>query len=223
MTTSQGPDRRPREPRTLGRLAWGLCVAAEGIAVACVVLLAGHVGLGDAVNAYLVTNLGMVVTFAASGGLVAGNRPEHPIGWLFLGSSACFALATPAGTVAVTQQATLPLGSPRALLVLLIGPYPLGIGIALQLVPTGHPQPALALADRADRGQRAGLRRPDDAGPGRMDGDRPSGAPAGPPGRPPPPPTRWGRWRPAAGGVLAASVAGLMLGFRRPRGWSGCS
>jgi hypothetical protein len=75
-------------------------VAAEGIAVACVALLAGHVGLGD-----------------ASGGLVGGHRPENPIGWLFLGSSACFALATPAGTVAVTQQATLPLGSPRALLV----------------------------------------------------------------------------------------------------------
>jgi hypothetical protein len=98
-------------------------VAAEGIAVACVALLvAGHVGLGDAI-----------------GGLVAGHRPENPIGWLFLGSSACFALATPAGTVAVTQQATLPLGSPRALLVLLIGLDPLGIGIALQLFPTGHP------------------------------------------------------------------------------------
>jgi hypothetical protein len=97
-------------------------VAAEGIAVACVALLAGHVGLGD-----------------ASGGLVAGNRPENPIGWLFLGSSACFALATLAGTVAVTQQATLPLGSPRALLVLLIGPYPLGSGSPCSCSPPGVP------------------------------------------------------------------------------------
>jgi hypothetical protein len=71
--------------RSLGRLAWGLCVAAEATAAACVVLLlAGRVGFGDAVDAYLVTNLGMVVTFAAVGGLVAGNRPENPIGWLFL-------------------------------------------------------------------------------------------------------------------------------------------
>ena len=71
-----------REPRYLGRLAWVVCAAAEGIAVACVVLLvAGDVRFGDAVNAYLVTNLGMVVTFAAIGGLVAGNRPRNPIGW----------------------------------------------------------------------------------------------------------------------------------------------
>jgi len=52
-------------------------------------------------------------------------------------------VATLAGTVAVAQQATLPLGSLRALLILLIGLYPLGIGIALplavQLFPTGHP------------------------------------------------------------------------------------
>jgi len=121
-----------------------VCAVAEGIAAACVVLLlAGHVSVSDAVNAYLVTNLGMVVTFAAIGGLVAGNRPTNPIGWLFLGYSACFAVATLAGTVAVAQQATLPLGSLRALLILLIGLYPLGIGIALplavQLFPTGHP------------------------------------------------------------------------------------
>jgi MFS family permease len=133
-----------REPRYLGRLAWVVCAAAEGIAVACVVLLvAGDVRFGDAVNAYLVTNLGMVVTFAAIGGLVAGNRPRNPIGWLFLGHSACFAVATLAGTIAVVQQATLPLGSLRALLIVFMGTWPLGIGIALplavQLFPTGRP------------------------------------------------------------------------------------
>jgi hypothetical protein len=46
-----------------------LCAAAQGIAVACVaLLLAAGVRFGDAVDAYLVTNLGMVVTFAAVGG-----------------------------------------------------------------------------------------------------------------------------------------------------------
>jgi two-component system NarL family sensor kinase len=141
MTTQQGSDRRPRE---LGRLAWVLCVAAEGIAVACVaLLLASGVRLGDAVNAYLVTNLGMVVTFAAIGGLVAGNRPENPIGWLFLAHSACFAVATLAGTVAVAQQDVLPADRLRALLIVFMGVWPLGIGIALplavQLFPTGRP------------------------------------------------------------------------------------
>jgi hypothetical protein len=144
MTTRPVRDRWRREPRYLGRLAWVVCAAAEGIAVACVVLLvAGDVPFGEAVDAYLVTNLGMVVTFAAIGGLVAGNRPRNPIGWLFLGHSACFALATLAGTIAVVQQGTLPLGSLRALLIVFMGVWPLGIGIALplavQLFPTGRP------------------------------------------------------------------------------------
>jgi two-component system, NarL family, sensor kinase len=143
-TTRPARDRRRREPRGLGRLAWALCAAAEAIAVACVVLLlAGRVSLGDAVDAYLVTNLGMVVAFAAIGGLVAGNRPGNPIGWLFLAHSLCFAVATLAGTIAVARQATLPAGSLRALLIVFMGVWPLGIGIALplavQLFPTGRP------------------------------------------------------------------------------------
>ena len=144
MASQQGLDRRHRELRGLGRLAWVLCAAAEAIAVACVLLLlAGQVRFSAAVNAYLVTNLGMVVTFAAIGGLVAGNRPENPIGWLFLGHSACFAVATLAGTIAVVQQAGLPASSLRALLIVFMGLWPLGIGIALplavQLFPTGRP------------------------------------------------------------------------------------
>ena len=75
MTTGSTLDQE-RRPGGLGRLAWGLCVVAEAMAAACVVLLlAGQVRLGVAVDAYLVTNLGMVVAFGAIGGLVAGNRP----------------------------------------------------------------------------------------------------------------------------------------------------
>jgi hypothetical protein len=62
---------------------------------------------------------------------------------LVLGHSACFAVATLAGTIAVSQQATLPDGSVRALLIVFMGLWPLGIGIALplavQLFPTGRP------------------------------------------------------------------------------------
>jgi two-component system NarL family sensor kinase len=143
MTTGSVPD-RGRRPGGLGWLAWGLCAAAEVTAAACVVLLlAGRVGLGEAVDAYLVTNLGMVVAFGAIGGLVAGNRPGNPIGWLFLGHSLCFAVATLAGTVAVARQDVLSQGSLRALLIVFMGVWPLGIGIALplavQLFPTGRP------------------------------------------------------------------------------------
>ena len=143
MRTRAVHERRQR-PGGFGRLAWVLCAAAEAIAVACVVLLlAGHVSFGDAVDAYLVTNLSIVVTFAAIGGLVAGNRPENPIGWLFLGHSACFAVATLAGTIAVVQQASLSRGALQGLMVVFMGLWPLGIGIALplavQLFPTGRP------------------------------------------------------------------------------------
>jgi hypothetical protein len=34
--SGQGLDRWQREPRGLGRLAWALCAAAEGMAVVCV-------------------------------------------------------------------------------------------------------------------------------------------------------------------------------------------
>jgi hypothetical protein len=144
MTTGPARDHGRREPGGLGRLAWVLCGAAEAMAGACVVLLlAGDVSLGEAVDAYLVTNLGMVVAFAAIGGLVAGNRPGNPIGWLFLGHSLCFAVATLAGTIAVAGQDLLSPGSLRALLVVFMGVWPLGIGIALplavQLFPTGRP------------------------------------------------------------------------------------
>jgi len=143
MTTGPVRDRGRRQPAGLGRLAWGLCAAAEAMAAACVVLLlAGRVGLGEAVDGYLVTNLGMVVTFGAIGGLVAGNRPGNPIGWLFLGHSLSFAVATLAGTIAITRPDLAP-GSLRALQVVFMGVWPLGIGIALplavQLFPTGRP------------------------------------------------------------------------------------
>jgi hypothetical protein len=38
MTTGPGRDRGRRQPGGLGRLAWGLCAAAEAMAVACVAL-----------------------------------------------------------------------------------------------------------------------------------------------------------------------------------------
>ena len=144
MTTTSMLGHGRRQGGGLGRLAWGLCVVAQVMAAACVVLLlAGQVPLGVAVNAYLVTNLGMVVAFAAIGGLVAGNRPGNPIGWLFLGHSLCFAVATLAGTVAVARQDVLSAGTLRALLIVFTGVWPLGIGIALplavQLFPTGRP------------------------------------------------------------------------------------
>jgi two-component system, NarL family, sensor kinase len=229
MTTRQSLAPRRREPQGLGRLAWALCVAAEGMAAACVVLLlAGQVSVGDAVNAYLVTNLGMVVTFAAVGGLVAGNRPENPIGWLFLPHSGCFAVATLAGTIAVAQQATLPAGSLRALLIVFMGLWPLGIGIALplavQLFPTGRPLSPrwrwliglTVISGLAFDAQTlldpAAMAVTDRPVPPLI---RPAAFHAADP--------LWALATLLLVSVLAASVAELVVRFRRARGWSGCS
>jgi len=132
-----------REPRSLGRFAWLLCAAAEACAVACIVLAVGHVSLSEAVDGYLASNLTMAVTFAAVGGLVAGNRPRNLIGWLFLGYGTCFAVGTLFGSIAITQADAYSDGALRVLIALFMGLWPLGIGIALplviQLFPTGRP------------------------------------------------------------------------------------
>jgi two-component system, NarL family, sensor kinase len=142
MSTRQHPAEELRRPR-LGRLAWSLCAAIEACAVACVVLAVGHVTLSEAINGYLLTNLSMAVTFTAVGGLVAGNRPQNLIGWLLLGHGACFALATLFGTIAISQATAFSDEDLRVLVALFMGLWPLGIGIALplvvQLFPTGRP------------------------------------------------------------------------------------
>lgn len=133
------------------------------MAAACVVLvLARRVPLGVAVDAYLVTNLGMVAAFGAIGGLVAGNRPGNPIGWLFLGHSLCFGVATLAGTVAVARQDVLSAGTLRPLPIVFMGVWPLGIGIALPLGraavpdrPAARPAMAPATGGRRYRGLEA--------------------------------------------------------------------
>ena len=228
MTTGSTRDQE-RRPAGLGRLAWGLCIVAEAMAAACVVLLlAGQVRLGVAVDAYLVTNLGMVVAFGAIGGLVAGNRPGNPIGWLFLGHSLCFAVATLAGTVAVARQGVLSAGTVRALLTVFMGVWPLGIGIALplavQLFPTGQPLSprwrwliGLTVVSGLAFDAQTVLE------PNAL-------AVTGRPVAPLIAPTTFHALDPlwAVAGlllvaVLAASVAELVLRFRRARGWSGCS
>jgi hypothetical protein len=188
MTTRQSLAPRRREPQGLGRLAWVLCLAAEGMAAACVVLLlAGQVSVGDAVNAYLVTNLGMVVTFAAVCGLVAGNRPENPIGWLFLAHSGCFAVATLAGR---SRSPSRPPSPPAACVPCSSCSWDCGRrGSGWRCPwPCSCSRPAApsardGAADRADGHQRAGLRRPDPAGPGRHGGHRPPSPSVDPPGR----------------------------------------
>jgi uncharacterized membrane protein HdeD (DUF308 family) len=75
--------------RTAGWLAWsiwGLTV----VLIACAVALAA-LNRSD-VAAAAIFPLALTVS-AIVGAVVASRRPENPVGWFFLGSAGCFALA----------------------------------------------------------------------------------------------------------------------------------
>ena len=92
MTTETGAQKRgvgKRSSRTTGRLAWSICGLTLA-SIACAVALA-VLNRSD-VTAAAIFPLALTVN-AMVGGLVASRRPENPVGWFFLGSAGCFALA----------------------------------------------------------------------------------------------------------------------------------
>jgi hypothetical protein len=83
--------------RTVAWLAWALCalaLALMGCAVALAVLNKSDVA--EAISPMALTVSAMV------GGLVASRRPANPIGWFFLGSAGCLALAEVAARYATS-------------------------------------------------------------------------------------------------------------------------
>jgi hypothetical protein len=69
-------------------LAWSVCGLTLAF-IACAVALAF---LNRSDVAAVIFPLGLLVSTIV-GGLVASRRPENPVGWFFLGSGGCFALA----------------------------------------------------------------------------------------------------------------------------------
>jgi len=85
-----------------------------------------------------------VGTFAAVGLVVALRRPNHPVGWLFLVTAACFALAMFLAAYGyhalVSAPETLPAGAAAALVSsLLWTPATASMLIAVMLFPSGQP------------------------------------------------------------------------------------
>src|SRR5918995_4021066 len=78
-----------RRGNAVGSLAWSIC-GLTVVLVVCAVTLAA-LNRSD-VAAAVVFPLALTVS-ATVGGLVASRRPENPVGWFFLGSAGCFALA----------------------------------------------------------------------------------------------------------------------------------
>lgn len=127
---------------TLADGALFLCVLLVGIAVggALVVRLDGD----DAVASYLVSNLVIGLSSAPCGYLVARAKPEHPIGWLFLGLGvAPLVSAAMAPLVIGGQDAGWPEPVMRAIVTVFSFAWGWGVffclPLALQLFPTGSP------------------------------------------------------------------------------------
>ncbi len=74
--------------RAASRLAWSVCALALAL-IACAIVLA----FLDGPDVAAVVFPAALTASAAVGGLVTFRRPENPVGWFFLGSAGCLALA----------------------------------------------------------------------------------------------------------------------------------
>ena len=131
-------------------LAWSLCLLCVALAVAGLILaLLNGLTLGEIFLAWsgppVAIFLTQIVSFSAVGALIASQRPENPIGWLFLAAALFYGIQMPGEEYAVyallTNPGALPLGAELAWLTDWI--WAPGFGIILVflplLFPDGHP------------------------------------------------------------------------------------
>jgi signal transduction histidine kinase len=123
--------------------ALGVFVLLEVIAAA---VLSANVGWSwqDALDAFVVTNSAIGLSFGICGAILAWHRPRNPIGWLFAAggmAQATSALAAPLS--AVLHEADAPIAVQRLLITIFSWSWPWSIGLflplALLLFPDGRP------------------------------------------------------------------------------------
>src|SRR5919112_5597856 len=119
-----------RRSRAAGRLAWSIC-GLTVVLVVCAVALAA-LNRSD-VAAAVVFPLALTVS-ATVGGLVASRRPENPVGWFFLGSAGCLALAEVAD-----EYATYELPGTPAMAWLMSWVWVPGVALLLLFLPLYFP------------------------------------------------------------------------------------
>ena len=116
--------------RATGWLAWSVC-GLTVVLIACAVAL-GILNRSD-VAAAAIFPLALTVS-AMVGALVASRRPENPVGWFFLGSAGCFALAEVAA-----EYATYGLPGAPAMAWLLSWLWLPGVSLLLFFLPLYFP------------------------------------------------------------------------------------
>jgi two-component system, NarL family, sensor kinase len=123
--------------------ALGVFVLLEVIAAAVLCIVLGW-SWQDALEAFVVTNSAIGLSFGSCGAILAWHRPRNPIGWLFVAGGVAqttSAVAAPLG--AVLHQAAAPVAVQRLLITIFSWSWPWAIALvlplALLLFPDGRP------------------------------------------------------------------------------------
>jgi two-component system, NarL family, sensor kinase len=131
-----------RPTRTTVAAALGALVLVEAVAAIVLSVVVGW-SWREALDAFVVTNTLMGVTFGVCGTIIAWQRPSNPIGWLFLADG--IGHATTAATAPLTQAlydggAPLPLVKLTGTVAAWSWPWSicLFLPMALLLFPDGH-------------------------------------------------------------------------------------
>jgi two-component system NarL family sensor kinase len=123
--------------------AVGVLVLLEAIAAAALCVALGW-SWQEALDAFVVTNAAIGLSFGSCGAVLAWHRPRNPIGWLFAAGGVAqttSALAVPLGVV--LHEAAAPIAVQRLLITIFSWSWPWAIGLvlplALLLFPDGRP------------------------------------------------------------------------------------
>ena len=135
-------ERSSRWAPWLGAVLAGLAMAEVVTAITLSIVIGWS--WRNALEAFVVTNSLMGVTFAGCGGILAWHRPGNPVGWLFVAAGlahATTAVCAPAFQLLVDAGAPLP--AQRLVLTMFAWSWPWSIGLclplALLLFPDGRP------------------------------------------------------------------------------------
>jgi two-component system, NarL family, sensor kinase len=137
------PPTRPNRGLRAWAAALGAFVAVEVVAAAVLCFIAGW-SWQDSLDAFVVTNAAIGLSFGVCGAILAWHRPHNPIGWLFAaGGIAQATSAVAAPLLAVLHDADAPIAAQRLVITIFSWSWPWSIGLflplALLLFPDGRP------------------------------------------------------------------------------------
>src|SRR4029450_4495533 len=113
--------------------AVGVFVLLEVIAAAVLCVVLGW-SWQDGLDAFVVTNSAIGLSFGSCGAILAWHRPRNPIGWLFAAGGVAqttSARAVPLGVV--LHEAAAPIAVQRLLITIFSWSWPWAIGLVLPL------------------------------------------------------------------------------------------